>query len=99
MGAAQVIRAGGIRIAAHPRRGEGRWHVGELQAAAEREQMLKLLCEADRGDAVGAALAFLLHAADRDPDVLRRVLRAHVEREGRRGCEVIDVLNGAAGKA
>ena len=87
-----------FRILAHPRRGEGRWGPGLLQAFAEREALLTILGDADRSDAIGSAVAFLLQAADQEPDILRAVLRTHVERVGVTGRDIIDVLNGIAGK-
>lgn len=93
-----IIRAGAISIAVRPHHGDGRWGPGLLQAFAEREALLKILVDADRSDAVGSAVAFLLHAAEQEPDVLKQVLRAHVERSGAPGRDIIDVLNGVAGK-
>jgi len=94
------IVAGRINITAFPRRGEGRWHIGGfMRAFAEREQLIQMLVEADRSDAIGAAVSFLLHAAEQEPDVVRAVLRARAERLGEPPREIIDVLARVAGKA
>ena len=69
-----------------------------MQAFAEREQMLSILCQADTSDAIGAAVSFLLAEAEARPEVLRAVLRARLEKPGERSCDVIDVLTRVSGK-
>lgn len=93
-----IIRSGTISIDLVPRPGEGRWGAGVMQAFAEREQMIAMLSQADTGDAIGAALSFLLSEAEARPHVLRAVLRAQVEKVGERRCDVIDVLTRVSGK-
>jgi hypothetical protein len=53
----------------------------------------ELLC-AGRGDAIGAALAYLLIAAERDPGQVQAALRAACRHEAAPGgaCRIIDVL-------
>lgn len=63
-----------------------------LHRFAVREEMLQLLCNAPRGDAIGAALAFLLHAADTDPGQLRAVLNSTVDRPGQPPTRIVDAL-------
>lgn len=96
--AKSVISSGEIAIKLQPRPGEGRWSRDIMQSFFDREAMLKVLTEADEGDATGAAVAFLLHMVDSKPHVLRAVLRARAEKPGMPMGEIIDVLNRVAGK-
>ena len=66
------------------------------QGFALRAGLCRMLAEARRPDAIGAAVSFLLEAQDSAPQVLRRVLNTTVERPGARPCRIIDVLARAA---
>lgn len=56
-------------------------------------QMAKALLELQPHDAIGVALSYLLLAAHRHPEMLRRVLNEPVVREGFRGVSMIETLN------
>jgi len=66
--------------------------VSALGHDAIRAGLVAALAQADIGDAIGAALGFLLHCVDQHPHVLRTTLSAEVSR-GAVSCRIIDVLN------
>ena len=59
----------------------------------DRDRLCLELLSSDRRDAIGASVAFLLHAADVDRDLLRTILQSQCEKENsQRGSRIIDVL-------
>lgn len=99
------IVEGRISISSQPKPGEGRWAEGllpnpqVLQQEAAVMVVLSVLNGVDRSIALGAAIAYLLDAADAAPHVLQSVLATRVEKPGHRPGSAIDILNRIAGKA
>ena len=60
---------------------------------AARDELLGALLHASRSDAIGAAVAFLLQAAEDDPGQLRAVLSRPADGEGT--ARIVDVLTRA----
>ncbi len=70
---------------------------GSIIELRDRDRLCLELMQADRADAVGAALALLLFAAETDREILRRVLRSEATGPGTpRGTRIIDILNRCA---
>lgn len=62
-----------------------------LSGFAVREELLRLLSNSPRGDALGAALAFIVHAAQQDPGQLRSVLNSPINHNGQ-PARILDVI-------
>lgn len=67
-----------------------------LHGFAVREQILGLLCNAPRGDAIGAAVAFLVEAAKQDPAQMRAVLQSVVDGSDGTPVRIVEVLTRAS---
>lgn len=67
---------------------------GQQPLQAQRDLMLMLTALPVR-DSIGVACSYLLYASLQHPDVLRRVMREPVVREGFRGESLLDVIKRA----
>jgi hypothetical protein len=63
-----------------------------LERHVLQAHLIQILHEAPVAESCGASASFLLHVADTQPEVLRRVLHHRVEKGGT-ACRIIDVLN------
>ena len=69
-----------------------------LKRDANIIMLLRILTEAEKADALGAAVAFLMHECDTEPHVVGKILNQLVEKPGFRPCTMIDILNKASGR-
>jgi hypothetical protein len=63
-----------------------------LSGYAVREQILGLLLNTNKSDAIGACVAFLIHAAEHHPDILRITLSQTMAGDDGRLVRMIDVI-------
>lgn len=65
----------------------------EVVAFMDRDMLARALLQADPKDAIGVAMAYLLHAVDTNAVELRRTLHLHISKPGIPSGSIIEVLN------